>query len=322
MSEPLTVFVALATLGLALFVARLHVSGHGEQRAGFWFRLMLATALRGRVEKDGGDAETWKEKVLRFVAPLKKATTDASVAEPELLADPLNAGEGYDPSRFFGQDCGWNAVAEIGCSAKPAFLAAVGRRWPVNWLFVDSWVDREEPAFLSALQATVPGPVSKLRLTDEVREERVQHLMDACREALKTNTNQLVIVAADEAVFVALQALVQTVDVRDRLAAFVGIGAVLQGDSEQSGEFGQASMQDWMETWFCHERLDTEADRWIPYLSLHWQHRGDEFPDPGEGHKVIDVLNLGALPATADLPLELFARTLVAFMGCWVLSRR
>jgi len=283
---------------------------------------MLATALRGRVEHDGGDAETWKAKVLRFVVPLKKATTGISVAEAELLADPLNAGEGYDPSRLFGQDCGWNAIAEIGCSAKPAFLEAVGRRWPVNWLFVDSWTDRDEPAFLSALAAVVPGPISRVRLADQAQHERVQKLMAVSREAMGTNKNQLVIVAADEAAFVALQALVQTVDVRDRLAAFVGVGALLRGEPANTGEFGQACMQDWMETWFCHERLDTEADRRIPYLALQWQHRGDEFPDAGDGHKVIEVLNLGALPATSDLPLELFARTLVAFMGCWVLSRR
>ena len=42
-----------------------------------------ATALRGVVEREGGDAQVWKEKVLRFVLPLNAPYTGVGVTQTE-----------------------------------------------------------------------------------------------------------------------------------------------------------------------------------------------------------------------------------------------
>lgn len=67
MTDPLTLGVASAALALAAAGLWLHRPVAPDLDAERWFKVMLATLLRGEIEAAGGDVGAWERAVVRFV---------------------------------------------------------------------------------------------------------------------------------------------------------------------------------------------------------------------------------------------------------------
>jgi len=94
-TEPLTLIIAGVALGVALLAGWLSVPTPPDLDGERWFKVLLATLLRGAVEREGGDAVAWEERVLRFV-PYHPAgrLPERKVADPAAWAPPGLSVEG------------------------------------------------------------------------------------------------------------------------------------------------------------------------------------------------------------------------------------
>jgi hypothetical protein len=66
-TDPVTIAVAAVALALSLAIGVLHAPRWPALDGERWFKLWLATLIRGRAEAEGLDAEAWAARVVRFV---------------------------------------------------------------------------------------------------------------------------------------------------------------------------------------------------------------------------------------------------------------
>jgi hypothetical protein len=348
-TDALTVAVASVAIGVSAAAAWLHWPRPPAMEAERWFKSILATLWRGRVEAEGGGADSWERAVIRFVpwhpagrspevkvaaaaygsgAPVEgeRALVDALAALPPgqarwdylyredqrgvaaRLADPRSLGPFYDPARTLGPGASWDELAGW-AAGDPRFGEAIHRRCPARWALIG------EAPVLDAL-ARVLGP----------RAERVDLASRPLASVAPAAADRFVVIAAGPWAVDALKALYEGPELRDRLIALVAIGGRLRGPE----------VDDWMGAHFGHDPLDTERHRTTPYAAIQWFDpevlppgvtgaplESMRFPEPGgsPGPSAIAAIDLGPLPVDPELPLDLVARAVVAWVACDALTR-
>lgn len=323
------------------------------------FKISMATLLLGQVESRGGTAAEWEEQVKRWV-PYHPAARlpEQKLSRPETFKPPGPAldGElglvqhlaelGSVPARvrYMYEE------AEAGLDARMADPTELGPDWDlssfitrgITWESVAAWTaeDRRVPDAISAqLPArwfATPGAIGAA-LADEIGAVQVlaEDLIDAVEREAPGRHERLVIVACgDDAVHV-LDRLVEAPGLRDRMLAFVAVGAPLWGREDGADEFAPGVRRDWMDAAFRHEVLDTEAMRMTPYCALQWLDPMAETPGafgvglqnarfgPPKGHTDalrIESVDLGPVPVGIDE--HLLARALILTVSVLVLSKR
>jgi hypothetical protein len=285
-----------------------------------WFKVLLATLLRGRVEHDGGDAESWERTVLRLVP-----YGDNAAAKDQLLDDPTELGPAYDPATWLGPGLGWDAIARH--PADEAVAAAVARVLAARWILVEGRPGRlVGPTLLPALRAEL-GDAIVVPFGDGNPEA----LGEIATEALPDAGDRLVL-AGEEAGVARLVHLLHDNDaLRDRVVAVLSIGGVIGGRDDEDGPYGTAARADWMAASFRQRELETDVVRLTPWLSLQWlgasglSLEAQRFPEPdaeGATARTLEVVDLGPLPIDPALDPAIVARALVAITTLWVASRR
>ena len=297
MTHPATLGLALATLVLAIVTVVLHVPRTPDLEAKRWFDVILATLLRGEVEAAGGGADAWESRVLDWMPRGRGDRTP--------LLDPHRLGKEYDPASQLGRELGWDALAAWG-GGDARFGEVLARRFPARWLLVRGAAS--DPV-LSALEAQLGDRAIVGSAIEQAS------LVALARSVSGDPADRLVVAAAGDGAFAALQALEGLPELRDRVLAVVLIGASLGGPETQA----------WLATRFRHDVLDTEANRPTIYATLRWHDAEAEtmrlpVPTGPPAASWIDGLDLGTFPV--GTPPDLLARGLQALIAAYVLSRR
>jgi hypothetical protein len=309
MTAPLTIAVGVAALIVAMIAGYLHLPSTPDLEGERWFKVILATLLRGQVEARGGDAAAWETATVRFVpyhpagrqperkvtAPaLFKLSADAIPGERALLETLEKLPDArarwarmYDTDPA-GLDVRLGDPVDLGPAYDPGQVAGPGATWDDlaawgadNQSFRET-IERRVPAHWVLVRGTSPVVVDALKAEIGARASVVDGtdpatIAAACLAALPGAEDRLVVVVEGEAVQAALGALVDTPIARDRMLAFVSIGGVLGG---RPGE--EAASVDYVGGVFNHEHLDTESRRETPYLCLGWLDRAED-PPGGRG---------------------------------------
>jgi hypothetical protein len=251
------------------------------------------------------------------------------------LEDPVELGPAYDPREALGNDASWDALAAWGCG-EGGFAAALRERLSstlkTRWVLVEGRQDHlGGPSLLDAIAAEVPDEARLPWGGLDDLGDRLAALVDGVED-------RLVLVAEEAGVTAALRGLVARADVRDQVVAVVSIGGVIGGRTDEQGELSEAACADWMGQWFAQRHLDTDVVRLTPYFAMQWLDREAwppgvpgqplqhaRFPEPDDEQasaEIVEVVDLGPLPADEDLPVVLVARALVTVVSCWLASRR
>jgi hypothetical protein len=373
-TESYTLGVAAVALAIAIIAGWLSLPRPPELDGERWFKVVLCTLLRGQAEADDAGEEGWVASVLRFVPyhpagrlPEQKvlhptawcppgALLDGELALLERLGeqdnvserwrvlyeqdeaglvarldDPHQLGERYDPSTVFGPQATWDALAEWA----PAFVAEIDRRDRSRWVLCAS-EDCVGPSLIAPLVEVLGTRAEVHAWTDGEPDALAEALRTRIRAQIPEGSDRLVLVAEGTAIQVVLRALVDAVDIRDRVGAVLSIGGNIHGRPGDEGPFGEAVMRDWNGAHFTQLHLDTEVVRQTPYLALQWLDREDEAlgagglglnhqrfgevkEDAGSFRMVVPV-DLGPLPVDEALPLDLIARALRFVITAWVLT--
>ncbi|MBN2801015.1 MAG: hypothetical protein JXX28_17890, partial [Deltaproteobacteria bacterium] len=281
--------------------------GLDEER---WFKLMLATLLRGRVERDGGDVAAWEAAVLRFVPyhpagrlPEEKALAPSTWSPPgPSLPGEVALLEAL--GRCADLPCRWARMYDqdtLGLEARlqdPLELGAAYRpdRWlgpGASWDDIAGWGAGEGPAAraiagaLPARWLLVPGTGVGPALLDVLARELGEGATKVERAALPAVLEgvrpgeRLVLVGEGEGIQGVLHALKADVGARDALAAVVSLGGVIRGWPEGQGALAEGAVGDWLGAHFTQEGMDLEALRAVPWISLQWLDRGARVPGAG-----------------------------------------
>lgn len=302
MTDPGTVVAAALALGLSAAAAWLHRPSVEALEGERWFKVALATLLRGATEAGGGDAAAWERAVRRFV-PYHPACRDAgrALSTPHLgvapgpprvgeraLMDALAAeasgearwralfegeasldalmGDPADldaPEDVLGPEGAWEALARVGAGDAAAW-EALRTRVDATWVVVEG---HGPCAALGEALAAAAGPRA-------VRVPVDRGVPEALVEVLSAADARWVAVGVGEGAPRVLRALVSEPALRDRLLAMLSIGGVLGGWSGQDGTYGEAALRDELAARFRADVLDTERSRITPYLSVQATDRG------------------------------------------------
>lgn len=173
MTDPLSITLAVAAAGVAILAGVLHWPRPPALDGERWFKVVLATLLRGAIEERGGTADEWEAEVLRFVPyhpagrlPELKVTDPAKASLPgrrlegegallEALARRHTVAERwrylYDEDPM-GIAARLDDPAELGADYDPATWLPAG----VGWDALAAW-GGGDPAFGECLQRRFPA---------------------------------------------------------------------------------------------------------------------------------------------------------------------
>lgn len=321
--------VELAVLALALGAGWLSLR---RPEALDWERLwktILATVIRGDVERLGGDQAQWWER-LRTV-PFHPAGRDAAAklnrADLGEIPVPSLEGERLLVERLAGIETvqkRWEAMYREDAAAKASLLGNPDELGPsydpsaclapgIGWSNVAVWDAHIQAAIARRLTGTVvvvfgtrgPAltealPLGTVVMLDQADEAAVM----AC---VPESHQRVVLIAEGDRVHRMMQLLHSSPVLRDRVLAVFAIDAAFE--------------EQWMQQHFHHEPFDTELNRRTPYLAITNGSSGDaaikeqRFPIPPDhpsGWSPIESIDLGVVPLDQHDP-ELLARAL------WVL---
>ncbi len=247
-----------------------------------------------------------------------------------LLDDPRAMGDDWDPGRWLGHGCDWEAVARW---AEPV-QAAVARRLEHHHLVVLAGPDQAEAA--STLHAALAADASA-RLV----ERDGCALDDAAAEALAASLMGCVDGAADRLLLLALgdigplllAGLAADPVLRDRVMGLVLDGCPLGGvPGDAPAGLSPEERAAWLQEHLTHDLFDTEIRRATPYCLIArlapdavpsgdgrvpWSlQRLIEPAVPPSGRRPIAVMDLGVAPAErALLDPTVEARSLLLTMA-------
>jgi hypothetical protein len=296
------------------------------------FKVAIANALLGRVEREGGDAVAWATELRRFVPyhpagrelakkldepsawrPPAGGALEGEVALVEALARCPDLAARW--VRLFHEDGPARDALLVDPQREPSLsLAALGaditweklirapdeltlalrRAQPAPWILVG-----DDPAGTPALLGALAGQLGPLaRRVRESPDPDAQALASGLAEAwtqLGAADARVVVVAAGDSAASLLSALSVAPGFRDRVECVVLLGGNLGGREGVDGEAGVSARRDWLERTFRHGALDTERAQVTPYLSLAWA-------DPSANRAGWGDLSLQAqsLPTPAD----------------------
>ena len=241
-----------------------------------FFSLGFVTQIRGKVDSEGGDFESW---VARCEPLIGRGESDAT------YDDPADFGSDYALSRSLGAGADWELLA----SDSSAVAERLSQRGEAL-----HWVCRGG-AMSEALQEILPQVVC----LDGPEEELLHHL----EGLLVSAASRVVLVGEGKAAQEWTRLLHAEEGLRDRTLAVVGIQGLL--DSEWMAEnFDHESMDTELERltpWF---QLSFNGDG---------EARGWPQPDPPPSERVsVDAVELGPMPCKrADAPDAVWALALV-----------
>lgn len=353
----------LAVSGLAVLVAGvasvLHWPRAPSLDAERWFKLMLATLLRGEVEQRGGSAADWAERVIAFVPyhpagrePERKVGHPATAELPgaalagerallEALAKrPTHAARWaylYDEDEA-GLASRLDDPEDLGAAYEPATALGPGASWDAlaavgagDHGLLDAALSKLGAVWvtLSAPRDGVPDVLTALHalVPGALAFAANDDALGASLAAIEASS--LVLVTEGDGAQPVIAALGASPPLRDRVAAVVLVGPVVGGTPARD---------DWFTAHFAHAALDTELVRLTPYFGVAWLDRGDaslggagvalhhqRLPEPagrGLSDDFVQSVDLGVLPLRDDLPVGQVARALALFVACWVRVNR
>jgi hypothetical protein len=311
-----------------------------------YFKVVLATLLRGEVESGGGKADEWYAKGRKWIwfhpaarnlsqkitAPGEhEVPVPALEGELALVAD-LAALEGGAAriQRLFGtegpDDLLYDDPAWLGEAYAPANLLGAGLDWDqvasfgeelvaalhrrcenVHWAFVGASAALEE-----AMGACLPS-----ERVHRIEPDSVDALGEALESAAPGRSDRLVVVVSGVEALKATQALHARPGLRDRVLGVVGVGAKLGGEGKP-----------WLSQSFDHVSMDTEVARATSWFHLAFLVAGEDLPGdvecpldgtswpcppvPQSGRASIETVDLGVLPGPAgEYPAVLLGRAIL-----------
>jgi len=273
-----------------------------------WFKTILATLLRGRIEAEDGEADEWFRAVVRFVPyhpggrlpelkvsmpgqmqlpgpalPHERALLERLAKLPDAAArwawmyDEDEAGLAArleDPVEL-GPD--YAPDARVGPGQGWDALAATGSGQPE---FTDALLRRlrarwmvltgPEPALSDHFAATL-GESATVVPWEEGEPGELAEALLALVGTLEADS-RLIWIAEGRAVQVLLRALRGSVPVRDATVAVLSVGGSIRGEPGD-GPWGQTVMTDWLGSHFNQIDMETEVVRLTPYLAAQWLDR-------------------------------------------------
>lgn len=304
-TDPVSLSIAAVASGLALAIGWLQWPRPPALDGERWFKVALATLLRGRVEAAGGPIEDWERDVVRLVPyhpagriPERKISNPVAAALPgpalpgeqaliEALAkidspahrlgflydeDPIGIDARLVDPAELGSDYAFDGFGPDATWDTLAAWGAGDRR------FVDS-LRRTVDARWVLLEGRNPTGVPSLlgafgdELNDAVRVPFEADLARALRDVLVDPSVRIVVVAEEAAVSNVLRVLVANADLRDPLLALLSIGGVIGGRTDEEGPYGEVASRDWLAAHFTQVGLDTDVVRLTPYFAVQWLDR-------------------------------------------------
>lgn len=326
MTDPLSIGIAAAASAVALVAGWLQWPRPPDLDGERWFKVTLATLLRGEVEASGGSAADWEAAVLRFVPyhpagrlPERKVSNPVAARLPgahlpgerallDVLArrdslaerwawmydeDPVAVDARLDDPAELGPAYDPDALVGAGWDAlaawgagDPAFLQALRRRYRARWVLVEG---RSEPVLIGALQDVLSEEATRIQWAGgELGEAEADLLAERLRALLPSRDARLMLVAEEAGVAWVLRALAAAADLRDQVDAVLSVGGIIGGLPGVPGPLGERDAEDWLGAHFNQAGLDTEVVRLTPYLSVQWLDR--QAP----------VIGVGELPIAAQ----------------------
>ncbi len=323
LSLALTVAAALVAAGIAWVQWPRPPALDGER----WFKVTLATLLRGRVESEGGDADRW-ERTVQSLVPYGESAAQRGA----LLDDPADLGPTYDPQTWLGPGLGWDAVARH--ANDDALGAGLRRVLPARWILVEGRPDRSAgQTVLPSLRAVLPDA-----LVVPFGDGSLETLDGIARSAAPGPGDRMVLAGEEAGVARIMRALHANGELRDKVVAVVSVGGVIGGRDDEDGPYGRAAAADWLAASFVQRELETDVVRLTPWLAVQWRAPDVEppgvpglplaaqrFPTPdaeGATAHTVEVVDLGALFTDRAPDPALVAKALVVVTTLWVASRR
>ncbi|MBW1880538.1 MAG: hypothetical protein JRI25_03975 [Deltaproteobacteria bacterium] len=312
MTDPLTLTVAGAALGVAALACWYSLPNPPDLDGERWFKLILATLLRGQVERETGDAGDWEARVLRFVPyhpggrlPEQKVS-DPEHYRPPGLSVPGEVALVEALARIEDRAGRWKRMydeddaaiearlqdpAEMGAAYDTARHLGPGGSWDdlADWGAGDAiafrevlvrrlsarWVlvDGGEGPWPPLLDA-LAGELGDLAVRVSQPEGSPEEAASVLRDAMEDPLEEL----SDRLVLVVTGPAIHLV-----LRALVDapglrdrLLAVVSVGGVVMGREGE--LTDWMGRWFNAAAFDTEMNRVTPYLHLTWYDRETEPP--------------------------------------------
>jgi hypothetical protein len=309
-----------------------------------WERLwktLLATVIRGDVERAGGGADEWWAQLA--VVPYHPAGRQAyaKLHRPSLahVLVPALEGEQALVEALVGLDTPDARIqwmyreaeaasdalmgdpAELGPAYDPAQHLAPN----VNWEHIAAWDATVQAAIarrLSDVVVVVLGIDASplIQAVPHAKVEAVDQASEATLCALLPGSHQrMVIIAQGTHVHEVLAVLHSCEILRDRVVVVLSLGTAVMSEEHC----------DWMEDHFQHKELDTELNRRTLYMAItdggetHLDASEQRFPERAElpsGWAPIESVDLGPLVLAQQDPSH-FARALWVLLSFCVTSR-
>ena len=305
MIDSLVPLLALGAGVVAVLAAWFHVPRVPELDAERWFKVILATMLRGRAEQENAGADDWADRVLREV-PYHPAGRfpERKVTAPETWV-PVGAyleGEQALIERLRGLPdpiARWRCMYledEPGLNARLSDPSDLGPAYSFDAMLggVDGWAAiaragaddvsslRKLVERMSAVWVLVEGrgdreaPSLLASLAEHIgapvrviaHDEGQQDLPSSLLDSLQDEA-AVIVVGEDLGALRALKSLAERPALRDRVEAVVAISAPFGGVAGHA-QFETSAVEDWMGAWFGHDTLDTDRVWPTPYLSMQW----------------------------------------------------
>jgi hypothetical protein len=347
-TDPVSLAVALAALVIALWAGWASLPTPPALDAERWFKVILATLLRGATEaRDGTDAD-WERDVLAFVpfhpdgsrpevkieAPERVVLTGrpgerALVDELKALATAAERSQHLYRRSTAGRVERLSDPADLGPDYDLERWLGAGASWNqvADLGAGDGTAARDAAAravparwIVVGHSGAAPDVAGALVRRGAVRVPPDAALDVAVADHLTRPEERAVIVAFGGATGSVVAALADHAGLRDRVLAVVAIG------SDLGGADVAARIRD--------DVLDLEVRRRLHLFAVQWFEvdRGEtvfdgvplsraRFPEPGRvagGAPVVDALDLGPLPPVASLPVDLVADALILLVSGWI----
>ena len=311
-----------------------------------YFKVVIASLIRGEVEAAEGTAEDWLERgrALVWFHPGAR-DLESKLTEPDAYQVSTPAIEGergliealrllstvqqrlertftsghadavlYEDPALLGEEydprnsVGTEADWEAVAGCSPDLLTALRRRHEhLRWVVLGG--DQKHIEALSELLGE-----DRVLVLSETESEAAETELESF---LSQRSDRLVLLAVGKGAGLAVRMMHGSPGLRDRVLAVVGVGAFLGGD-----------LGGWMKDAFTHQAMDTEISRLTSWFRVSFVTPGvlpvgDEHcaladtrwpcpPVPQSGRKAIEVIDLGVLPGPAlDYAPALLIRSLV-----------
>lgn len=190
-------------------------------------------------------------------------------------AEVVSPHDAPDPGRWLGPRFALARSDDRAAVEAEARLAA-------SWLFLAGGRAVGVPSLAAAFAGF--ATVVEAAAGDDLDAAVARLRADLAARVPEDRAARFLVAAEGDAAAVLLRALVDEVPFRDRVAAVVLLAGVVGGWAARDGPLGEARCRDWNEANLRHARLDTEAVRRTPWITLGGYDPGVDPPGlPGLG---------------------------------------